>query len=595
MNLSRTIRTRPLPGLLLTALLAAPFSVYGVCLNRSANGLVWPNMSSNLYDCLTLNTAEGDVTNFNGDFGSPDWMAGGFYRNWQSVSMTSPGPTQVSATFHGTQEYDFISPKSQTATIRDFSLTNVALNPDNVQLMFHALTGETSLNLNNATIDFANTPSFYTPVRFNLNADGGTSQIKYWQGRVDSSSTINVSTGSSLEFFRSGAVMPNNNNDRLWFSQSGNLANVNGGTVIVNESNLLFMSDTSTDGFAIRNGGTLQLKGFDSKLETNKITVADSAANLGDNTHVIAGEASLRNASVSTGAGSTFAAGALYAAGASTVNTTNYNGSSGLVVGAMSLADNATTLNLTGNGSVDIQDLILFHHGTINVKDTAAVMFRTSDQTDLVLGTLNVDQGANVTIAGGHIVTQDASMAFTNNGSLDVDNGTYVARGHSTIGGTGLIEVGLDGILAVDGHGQGLLTTTNTLDLANLSTTQLTINPLGLSSDLVDVQNNLLINAFALANLDLLVEGDTVLNYGTKFVLFDYANTQGSNHFAGLANGTIFGLGLNYYKILYDDPWYTGPGHAITLSVDVPEPSILLLLGVGVGGLASRRRRNRES
>jgi hypothetical protein len=595
MKLSRTTRTRPLLGLLLTALLAMSSSAYGDTFIHTANSLVFGYLAGGLpYTSTILNTHEGDVTNFNGDLGSPDWIGSSMYRNWESVTMTSPGPTQVSATFKGTQEYDFITPKAQTATIRDFSLTNVSLNPNNVQLRFQAPSGQTSLNLNNATADFGNAPSFYNPVQFNLNATGGASQLNTWQGQVGSSSTINVSPLSSLEFFRSGDVDTSVNNNRLWFTQPSNLANVNGGTLIINESNILFTSDTNTDGFAIRNGGTLEMKGFKSKLETGKITVADSTATLGDNTHVIANVASFQNAAVSLGSGSTFTTDALYAAGASTVKTTQYATNINMVVGAMSLADNATTLNVTGDGIATIQAAVIFNHGTINVKDTANVQFRTNGSTQLAQGRLNVDPGAVVTVEDGHEVIQAASMAYTNNGMLDVVNGTYVARGHSAIEGAGYIELGIDGVLVVDGHGQGSLTTTNTLTLDNLSTTRLTVNPLALSSDLVDVQNDLFIDAHGLANLDLLVEGDTVLKYGTKFTLFDYANTQGSHHFSGLKNGKFFTLGLNNYRILYDDPAYGG--HAITLSAEtVPEPSTLLLLGSGLGGLIFIRRRSRTA
>jgi hypothetical protein len=261
----------------------------------------------------------------------------------------------------------------------------------------------------------------------------------------------------------------------------------------------------------------------------------------------------------------------------------------------VSLADNATTLNVTGDGFVNIQTAVLFHGGTINVKETAEVMFRAG-VTDLRQGTLTVDQGASVTFSNGHIATQFGSLNFTNNGNLSVDKSEYYIDGSSpsTIGGRGYINLGIDGVLVVDGHGQGSLTTTNILDLTNLSTTRLTINPLAGMCDFIDVQNDLFIDAHGLSNLDLLVEGDTVLKYGTKFTLFDYANTQGKNHFAGLKNGKFFTLGLNNYRILYDDPAFNG--HAITLSAEtVPEPSTLLLLGSGLGGLIYIRRRSRTA
>jgi hypothetical protein len=207
-----------------------------------------------------------------------------------------------------------------------------------------------------------------------------------------------------------------------------------------------------------------------------------------------------------------------------------------------------------------------------------------------------VDQGASVTFSNGHIATQFGSLNFTNNGNLSVDKSEYYIDGSSpsTIGGRGIINLGIDGVLVVDGHGQGSLTTTNILDLTNLSTTRLTINPLAGTCDFIDVQNDLYIDRFGLTNLDLLVEGDTVLNYAKKFLLFDYANTQGSHHFAGLVNGALFTLGLNKYRIMYDDPEFNG--HAITLtSAPVPEPSTFLLLGAGIGGLAFLRRRSKKS
>ena len=590
MNVLRTGRAAvPILGLLTIAVLPLSSSAHAACFISTANTLVFGYLSSNAYDCLTLKTHDGDVTNFNGDNGSPNWMSG-VWGNWQSVSMTAPGPAQVSATFKGTQEYDFTTPKAQSATIRDFSLTNVNLNPDNVQLRFQAQTGETSLSLDSSNIDFDNSPSFYAPVHFNLNANAGTSKLSYWQGQVGSTSTINVAASSSLEFFRSGTTgssVPLAS--RLYFSQPGNLANVNGGTLIINESNLRFTSDTTTDGFAVRSGGTLEMKGFASRLETEQITVADSTAKLGDNTQVAAKVASFQNATISTGSGATFTADAVNVAGVSTVKTTNYNSISGLSTGLVKLADSATTLNLTGSGLVELQDQVYFNHGAINVKDTATVLFSTATgNTDLVQGTFTVDQGAGVVIKDGHSVTQSASMTFTNNGNVSVSNGEYYAGGYSTIGGAGSIDVDADGVLALDTNGKGSLATTNTLALNDFSTTRLTIDPLDLSSDLVDVQNDLLIDPLGLANLDLLVKGDAVLTDGTKFVLFDSANRQGLHHFAGLANGAVFGLGLNAYEIIYDDSWYTGPGYAITLTV-VPEPSTYLLFGLGFLGLAGVR------
>ena len=598
MNMSKTTRTRLVLGLLITTLLPLSSSAYAACATSTANTLVFGYLASNAYDCLTLHTHDGDVTNFNGDYGSPNWMSGG-WGIWQSVSMTAPGPAQVSATFHGTQQWDFVSPRDQTATIRDFSLTNVNLNPDNVQLKFQAQTGETSLNLNNSNIDFSNTPSFYAPVHFNLNATTGVSQISYWQGQVGSTSTINVSASSSLEFYRSGttggSVPPTS---RLYFARPGNLADVNGGTLIINESNLLFTSDTATDGFAVRSGGTLEMKGFASRLETQQLTIADSTAYLRDNTHIAAKVASFQNAMISTGSGSTFTADAVKVTGVSTVQTTNYNSVSGLKTGLVTLADGSTTLNLTGSGLVEMQGIVYFNHGAINVKDTSVALFSTAaGNTNLVQGTFNVDQGAGVVIKDGHDVSQSATMTFTNNGYLDVVKGNYYAAGHSVIGGAGGIDVESDGVLAVDTNGKGSLSTTNALDLHSFSTTQLTINPLDLSSDLIDVQNDLLIDPLGLAKLHLLLEGDTVLTYGTKFVLFDYANSQGLHHFANLADGTKFGLGLNRYEILYDDPWYTGFGHAITLTtVAVPEPATWWLLGFGALALAGvRAQRARDA
>ena len=82
------------------------------------------------------------------------------------------------------------------------------------------------------------------------------------------------------------------------------------------------------------------------------------------------------------------------------------------------------------------------------------------------------------------------------------------------------------------------------------------------------------------------LEDHQKLTAGTKFLLFGYDNASPilgivRNHFAGLRNGSLFTLGMNEYRILFNDT--SANAHDITSTVmqSVPEPSTLSVLGLG--------------
>jgi autotransporter-associated beta strand protein len=124
-----------------------------------------------------------------------------------------------------------------------------------------------------------------------------------------------------------------------------------------------------------------------------------------------------------------------------------------------------------------------------------------------------------------------------------------------------------DGILSTIGTGTGVLAVANSLALLSNSTTKLTIAPSTITSDRIVVGSGAGLIIDANAKLILSVTNDVHLSAPTNFILFDYSNFLSSNaRFEGYSNGTLFGLGQNSYRIIYNDTTApTAGGYAISL------------------------------
>ena len=118
------------------------------------------------------------------------------------------------------------------------------------------------------------------------------------------------------------------------------------------------------------------------------------------------------------------------------------------------------------------------------------------------------------------------------------------------------------------------LTTNNTVTLGNFSALQLTLDLAALKNGQLRLGSTL--NIERLADLHLTLVNDQALPDGTKFTLIDYGVLPAGAHFNGHLDGSTLVLGLNHYRINYQDtadPGYTG---AITLTVVPATPTVSL-------------------
>jgi hypothetical protein len=113
-----------------------------------------------------------------------------------------------------------------------------------------------------------------------------------------------------------------------------------------------------------------------------------------------------------------------------------------------------------------------------------------------------------------------------------------------------------------------------------------------LTGDLVDLSGDLEILSGALLDLSLF-GSDAALTNGTKFSLFSYSGSWNSGTFNGYADDSDFTLGLNQFRIDYNDTvaGLNGGSYSnfVTLTA-VPEPRAALLASLGLFALLRRRR-----
>jgi hypothetical protein len=243
----------------------------------------------------------------------------------------------------------------------------------------------------------------------------------------------------------------------------------------------------------------------------------------------------------------------------------------GTGTGTLAVGDHAV-LNLSGNATSDLSN-----HATLTTTSLAEINMQEAQ--------LNLHQGGS----------------FTNNGLLTVLAPSRVGiDGNTAIGGAGTTD--MRGTLTFTGAstlGNNTLTTNNQLNLGSTAVLQMVIDPTALTSDEILIDNSA--HEFTIDNsatLSLSLVNDTALALGTKFLLINYPDWQGAMgaHFSGLVDGATFALGLNTYKINYNDGDYRpAEGSTFITLTTVPEPGTLTLLGIGALALAGRALRRKAS
>jgi len=567
-------------------------------------GSIFPNTSPH-YDAINFATGNGTKLDVDQDVSfSSSTLASVF----TTTTFTSTGG-RVAASMVGTDE--FTTPvDGRTFIVQNFALDNVDLTTSNntiggVGLRIQGPGGlNTSLTLANSTLSSTLTPHFYAPSALTFNVSG-TSQIKGWAHdlqAVASTTSLTVASGGSLTIKDCGDLSAVTAQHKLYFSQNSNTATLNGSSLIIDQSALVFGANpfgnpSNESSMTFSNNATLQLTSVGtpgSSIETDHIVFQNSTLNMGANTNLKSRNTlELDNSSALLATGAQAETISVVAKGNAAVSLGYL---ANLRTGTLDIRNGATA-TVTGSGS-DV--------GEMTVSDQ--VLFPTSGTGALVLG--NSRAVLNLASAATMDVTSHASV--TNNGTIDLQEGHMTLRqGSSFTNNTEFIvqdasSLRIDGNTTIGGHGsivtRGTLSFTsaastpaaNTLTVYSIglespvgslttnSTLQMAINATGLTSDRLVVSNQLVLESRVV--LSLSVVSDTALALGTKFLLVDYPSSQAffpSTHFNGLPDGTTFALGLNNYQINYNDPdFQPGQTHFITLTTVVPEPSTWVLLGL---------------
>ncbi len=579
-------------------------------------GAIFPNTSPH-YDAINFATGNGTKLDVDQDVS----FNGSTLANvFTSATFTSTGG-RVAASMVGTDE--FTTPvDGRTFIVQNFALDNVDFTTSNgttggVGLKIQGLAGgNTALSLANSTLSCSIAPHLYTPSAFTFSVSG-TSQIDGWAGRLSSSTALTVASGGSLRIkncgdLSSGATL----NSKLYFDQYTNSATLNGSSLIIDNSAVVFGANpygtpVNESTMTFSNNATLQLTSVGtpgSSMETDNVILQSSTLNMAAYTRL-----TVRNTlELDSTTGSQLGTGAQAQAvtivvKGSTTASLGYLAS--LSTGTLDIRSGAA-LNLVGNG-IDVAETtvntqVLFPasgNGTLSLNSLSVLNLASAATMDLTSHAV-LTNGGSINLQEGHVTVRQGA-AFTNNIELIVqDPSSLRVDGNATIGGGSSSSIQMKGTLsftsAASTPAANTLTVTN-IDLlspdtlTSNSTLQMALNPTGLTADRLVVSHQLTLESRVVLSLSTV--NDTVLALGTKFVLVDYPSWQAffpSTHFNGLLDRAAFALGMNTYQINYNDPdVQPGESHFITVTT-VPEPEALALLGLGAIALAGCALRRRE-
>lgn len=536
------------------------------------------------------------------------------YQVWESATWrpSSTFPTQrFPASLLGT---DFGPPiEGRYIQLRNLTLERADLDAQNVEFRFVPIPAgpgtTTSLTLNNGSLTALNPPRFNDAANFALTASGDSRLSGWDKGQVSAQTALNVMPGGQLTLFRLGDRHGDLPTDSWYFSHPGDVATIDGGTLHLDESFVVFEKQGLAPGeshsrMTFQNNALLTITGDRGRLQSGDFAFLDSRLNLGSaNRLKSVGTMTINGATVTGDDYSKLDAEALMVFGSNTFALGKDRGAGDYLAttGGIDMKPGAS-LTLNGQGSLAVTFGLYYSFpasGQIVINDRATLvnsgahfiirpsapitLNRTSDN---VYGFLDVKDGGSLDLMAGGADTGHV----TNHGGIGVSrDGTLLALGPLLIqgGSEGIIDIDSGGVLAIGNQGTqqaaiDSLTTNNTVTLINFSALQLTLDLAALKNGQLRLGSTLHIEPFA--DLHLTLVNDQVLPDGTKFTLIDYGVLGAGSHFNGYPEGHIFGLGSNSFRIHYadnaDDPGYA---HAITLTVvDHPalSPAVQQVAGV---------------
>ncbi|MER2604094.1 MAG: Ig domain-containing protein [Candidatus Competibacter phosphatis] len=535
------------------------------------------------------------------------------YPCYESTTWTSNGTGRKAAKVSGaymnpnpTSPDDFYLPIDRFIKLRNLTIDDVDLDYDNMALWFALpdLTPQNiALTLNNGSLTGLNPPSFNVLAPFTLTAAGDSTLSNWGKGPVSSQTTLNVTPGSKLTFFRLGNYAHGTfATDSWYFSHPGNVAMIDAGTLHLDQSFVTFGQSVFVPGevlgkLTFQNNALLDITGEGGRLYSGSFNFLNSRLNLGSANRLKAVDrVTINGANVTTDEDSQLVTAALDVFGTNTFALGNESSAGNYIAttGAMVMEPGAS-LTLNGQGSLAVTfglDYAFPASGQIVINDRATLvntgaLFNIRPSSPITINRTSAAVSGVLMATNGGSLVLNASAAdpgqVTNHGYIIVGtDSTLQALGPVIIqgGSEGLLDIGDAGTLMIGNPGTALaatesLTTNNLVELDNFSALQLTLDPTARKNGQLRAGSTLGINW--LAELHLALVNDAVLPDGTKFTLIDYGAFASSQHFFnGHPNGSTFVLGLNHYRINYADTPDPGYNGAITLTVVAPLPPVSL-------------------
>jgi autotransporter-associated beta strand protein len=375
---------------------------------------------------------------------------------------------------------------------------------------------------------------------------------------------------------------------------------IDGGTFETSAANIL--GDSASVNLS---SGTYALGGNDT---IGSLTI--SGGSLTGSSTLTAATYALNGGTVSANLG----AGSLSVGGSSTLNgtsaattvnvstgTLSLGGSNRLATGASVSLAAGTGLNLGANSQ---QLAGLTGDGAVTTSASGSLNLNIASGSNTFAG--GIGGAGGLTKSGNGTLFLSGSNSLT--GATNVSAGTLRVNGSiggdatvasgATLGGTGSIAgaVNVTGILSPGASIESLAVGSTSFNTG--STFEWEFNSSSLTADLLDVTGNLNLTGTVGLNLIDLASSSIAITEGTKFSLISYTGSWNSGTFSGYADDSVFKIGVNDWKINYND--ITGGGNFsseqsgaagfVTMTV-VPEPSAAALTLFAGGLLATRRRR----
>ncbi len=290
-----------------------------------------------------------------------------------------------------------------------------------------------------------------------------------------------------------------------------------------------------------------------------------SVTNVREGTLVLAGTSNLGTAAINLG-------------GATTSGTLAYGGNTATRAAAMDISAGGGSIDVTTSSANLTLSGVISGNGGLT-KQGAGILTLTGANT----------YAGNTSVTGGSLLISNSSGSGTGTGAIFVGTG-------GTLGGTGsltgAVTVNNGGTLSPGSSIESL--GTGALIFNSGSNFSFELDTSTLAGDLVNVNGDLTLNGNVNLLFSELASGTVLPN--SKLTLISYSGAWNSGVFSGFADDSEFSLGLNTWRINYNDSIAGINGGAnsnfVTITA-VPEPSSILLLGL-CSGLSILRLRRRK-